>query len=352
MKKFVILVFLFLFPFKVYGISASSYIVMDGNSGRVLEGSNIDNKSLIASITKIMTCIIALEYGDKEEIITIDDSIISSYGSGIYIQIGEKLTLDDLLYGLMLRSGNDAALQIASSVSGSVESFVYLMNEKAMSLGMVNTSFINPTGLEDNNGNGNMSTVYDMALLFKYALYNEDFKRIISTEEIVVKSSLKTYKWINKNKLLNSYEYCIGGKTGYTKKAHRTLVTGAIKDDMNLIVVTFNDGNDFGDHKSLYEKYFNNYKSIKLLDKNIEYSDNCYVKNDLYYISKGDEEFSTKVIMNDVSKPFYGEVVGRVDVYVDDKRVGYRYLYYMRDLLTINNSISSNIDKYIRGIYD
>ena len=341
MKKLLLFI-LILLPINVYGISASSYIVMDQDSGRVLEGDNIENERLIASITKIMTCIIALEYGDINEVVKVDDSIIKSYGSGIYIQVGEELTLDDLLYGLMMRSGNDAALQIAKSVTGSIESFVYLMNQKAEMLGMKNTIFINPTGLEDNNGGGNMSSVYDMAILTKYAMNNDNYRRYVSTNNLTVKSSYKTYKWTNKNKLLFSYDYCTGGKTGYTKKAKRTLVTTGSYNDMNIIIVTFNDGNDFNDHKNLYQKYFNSYKRIKVLDKNDSYGDNIYLKNDFYMISKDGDNITTRYKINDGDYS-NGEIVGKVEVLLNDKVIGYRYLYYYKDIKTSLGNILHNI---------
>ena len=341
MKKLLLFI-LILLPINVYGISASSYIVMDQDSGRVLEGDNIENERLIASITKIMTCIIALEYGDINEVVKVDDSIIKSYGSGIYIQVGEELTLDDLLYGLMMRSGNDAALQIAKSVTGSIESFVYLMNQKAEMLGMKNTIFINPTGLEDNNGGGNMSSVYDMAILTKYAMNNDNYRRYVSTKNLTVKSSYKTYKWTNKNKLLFSYDYCTGGKTGYTKKAKRTLVTTGSYNDMNIIIVTFNDGNDFNDHKNLYQKYFNSYKRIKVLDKNDSYGDNIYLKNDFYMISKDGDNITTRYKINDGDYS-NGEIVGKVEVLLNDKVIGYRYLYYYKDIKTSLGNILHNI---------
>lgn len=347
MKK-ILFMLLLLIPFSVYGISASSYIVMDMDSGRVLEGKNIDKESLIASITKIMTSVVALEYGDLESEVTINEDILPAFGSGIYIQVGEKLTLDDLLYGLMLRSGNDAALAIASAVAGSKDSFVYLMNQKAMEIGMKNTHFVNPSGLEENDGSANMSTVYDMALLTKYANTNEHYKRIVGTKEIVVKSSLKTYKWINKNKLLKSYEYCTGGKTGFTKKAHRTLVTTASKDDMSLIVVTFNDGNDFADHKELYEKYFDGYGREKIIDKNNNYGDNVYLKNDFYLIKKDGDVVDIDVIIDKFDDKYDGEVVGRVNVLLNGNVIGYRYLYYDKPSVSDKKSFLSKLFEFIK----
>ncbi len=319
MKKVVLLVLIFLWPFSVGAVGASSYIVMDQDSKRVLEGSNINKESLIASISKIMTCIVALEQGNFDKTVKIDDSILKAYGSGIYIEVGEELTLDDLLYGLMLRSGNDAALAIAKAVAGDVKSFVFLMNEQAKKIGMENTSFVNPSGLEENDGTANKSTTYDMALLMRYAMQNNYFRKIVATKDIVVKSSYKTYSWHNKNKLLSMYEYCTGGKTGFTKKAHRTLVTTASKDNKNLIVVTFNDGNDFVDHKNLYEKNFNLYKRKKILDKSKKYNKNYYVKDDYYLLVKDSDKVETKIKDNSI------------EVYVNDNLINKVTLFFKRD---------------------
>lgn len=348
MKKIIIMMLIILFPVKVYSISASSYIVMDQDSGRVLEGSNINNKRLIASISKIMTAIVAIEYGDIESNVKVGEEILKSYGSGIYVSIGEELTLDDLLYGLMLRSGNDAALAIAAKVGSNVDNFVYIMNEVAAKIGMKDTTFINPSGLEDNKGNGNMSTVYDMALLARYAMNNEHYKRIVSTKDILVKSSLKTYKWTNKNKLLLSYEYCTGGKTGFTKKAKRTLVTTASKDGMNLIVVTFNDGNDFDDHKKLYEKYFNNYEVMKVLKKGDKYGNNTYLGSDFNVIVGSKDKISTNIIMDSVDGKRNGEIVGKIEVILNDKNIGYRYLYLEKESVRDNKSIFSRLVDFIK----
>lgn len=319
MKKFVLIMLIFLWPFSVGAVGASSYIVMDQDSKRVLEGSNINKESLIASISKIMTCIVALEQGNFDKTVKIDDSILKAYGSGIYIEVGEELTLDDLLYGLMLRSGNDAALAIAKAVAGDVKSFVFLMNEQAKKIGMENTSFVNPSGLEENDGTANKSTTYDMALLMRYAMQNNYFIKIVATKDIVVKSSYKTYSWHNKNKLLSMYEYCTGGKTGFTKKAHRTLVTTASKDNKNLIVVTFNDGNDFVDHKNLYEKNFNLYKRKKILDKSKKYNKNYYVKDDYYLLVKDSDKVETKIKDNSI------------EVYVNDNLINKVTLFFKRD---------------------
>lgn len=342
MKKLWLFLILII-PLKVQAISANSYIVMDQDSGRVLEGVDIHEESLIASITKIMTCIVAIEHGDFDKIVKVNDSILKAYGSGIYIQVGEEITLDDLLYGLMLRSGNDAALAIADAVTGNLESFVYLMNEKASEIGMDDSHFVNPSGLEENDNSANKSTVYDMALLTRYAMSNEHYRRIVSTKEMIVKSSYKTYKWTNKNKLLLSYEYCTGGKTGFTKKARRTLVTTATKDDISLIVVTFNDGNDFKDHRDLYEKYFNSYNRTKILSTN-EYQDkNLYLKDDFYIVSKDDERIEKELIVDDLEKKQDGELGGKVNIYLNGELLDYRYLYYRKPSVADDKSFISKL---------
>ena len=302
MKKLVIAFLLFIvFPTNILAISASKAIVMDLNSGRVLYDLNKDDPQLIASITKIMTCLIAIMYSDLNKTVVVDEDVLKSYGSSVYLEVGEEIKLLDLLYGLMLRSGNDAATQVAKAVAGTEEAFVYLMNEYASTIGMKNTHFVNPHGL-DSNGVGNTSTAYDMALLTKVAMQNETFAHIFGTRSYTAESNLKTYNWEGKNKLFSMYEYTTGGKTGYTEAANRTLVTTASRDNKNLVVVTLNDGNDFVDHKSLYETYFSMYDSILALDKdNFKIDDTYYkdvefyIKNDYYALVTEEEKEALKI---------------------------------------------------------
>lgn len=346
--KRILFLFFINFPFFVSAISASSYIVMDMDSGRVLEGKNIDKVSLIASTTKILTAITAIENANLEDIVKIDESILKSYGSGIYVQEGEELVLDDLLYGLMLRSGNDAALAIASYVGGNKDNFVYMMNELAANIGMKNSTFVNPSGLEESDGKANYSTVYDMAILTKYAMNNSDYRRITNTKEITIKSSYKVYKWYNKNKLLTSYDYCTGGKTGFTKKAKRTLVTTASKNNMNLIVVTFNDGNDFEDHKNLYEKYFNNYERVKVLDKNTYYGEDIELRNDFYLVKKDNDIIDTKVNIFGNDKNISGSIVGKIEIILNGEVLGSRNLYYVKKSVSRDKSFISKLLEFLK----
>lgn len=327
MKKIIVLILCFIVaPLKILAISADKAVVMDLNSGRVLYNINGDEPRLIASITKIMTCLVTIMYSDLEKIVVVDEDILASYGSSVYLEVGEEIKLRDLLYGLMLRSGNDAAVSIANTVAGSMENFVYLMNEYAKTIGMKNTNFVNAHGL-DNNGVGNKSTAYDMALLTKIAMQNETFKKIFGTKNYKAESNLKKYNWECKNKLYDMYPYTTGGKTGYTDAARRTLVTTASKDNKNLVVVTLNDPDDFNDHKHLYETYFNKYNAVLAIDKNnFKINDNYYknvnfyVRNDYYALVTKEEEKNLKlnVTLYKYDKVYDGIKIGEVKVMLGD----------------------------------
>lgn len=287
MKKVVLLVVLifFLFHGKVFAIetSATSAILMDIKSNRILYSKNIHNVRSVASISKIMTAIVAIENSDVKSKVIVGDEVLKAYGSGVYIKTGEVLTLEDLLYGLMLRSGNDAALAIAKYVGGSIENFVTMMNNTAKKIGMEDSLFRNPHGLDEEDG-GNLSSAYDMAILTAYAMKNETYRKIVSTKKYTLKTNMNTYSWTNKNKLLKNYKYTTGGKTGFTEIARRTLVTTASKDGLDLVSVTLNDGNDFADHMNLFDYGFENYQNYQILKKgpiNI-YDEKFYTRYDLY----------------------------------------------------------------------
>lgn len=336
MKKVVVLfLLLIVFPIQVYGISADKAVVMDLNSGRVLYDLNKDEPQLIASITKIMTCLVAIMYSDLDKTVVVDEDILKAYGSSVYLEVGEEIKLLDLLYGLMLRSGNDAAIAVAKSVAGTEEAFVYLMNEYADTIGMKNTHFVNPHGL-DSNGEGNTSTAYDMALLTKVAMQNETFRKIFGTQEYSATSNLKTYNWEGKNKLFSMYPYTTGGKTGYTDAARRTLVTTASKDNKNLVVVTLNDGNDFNDHKSLYETYFDKYDSVLaidhenfVLDQDYYEDVEFYVKNDYYALVSEEEKKDLKleVTLYQYEDIYDGIKIGEAKVMLGDTMLHTESIY-------------------------
>ena len=336
MKKILFLaLFLFWFPVKVEAISAESYVVMDYDSGRILMSQNATREKLIASTTKIMTAIIALENGDIASVRKVGEEVLKAYGSAIYLSLDEEITLKDLLYGLMLRSGNDAAIEIAYHISGDMESFVALMNEKAYSLGMSQTHFINNHGLEDENGNGNTSTAYDMALLSQYANKLPIYQEIVKTKKYTVTGETKTYLWNNRNELLYQYKYATGGKTGYTPRAGKTLVTTASKNNLNLTAVTLNDGNQYQTHENLYEEVFSNYQNYAILDKNhfkiddAYYKDKIYIKNSFIYPLSEEEKSQVKVLIQLTKMKQYNDqdIVGVVKVYLKEELLTEEKIY-------------------------
>jgi len=232
--------------------SATSAILMDADSGRVLYEQNADRKMLIASTTKIMTALVALRNGNLSDEVKVSKNAAYTEGSSMYLKVGETLTLETLLYGLMLCSGNDAAVAIAEHIGGNVDQFARMMNEEAQALGMTSSSFANPNGLDHE---AHYSTARDMANLARAAMENETLVRIVSTKQITIGGRTMS----NHNKLLSYQDGCLGLKTGYTKAAGRTLVSCAEKNGQRLIAVTLQDGNDWVDHQVLYDYGFSAY---------------------------------------------------------------------------------------------
>ncbi|WP_302926388.1 D-alanyl-D-alanine carboxypeptidase family protein [Holdemania filiformis] len=228
-----------------------SYIVISGNDGNVLEAENEHEVRSIASISKIMTAVVALENGDYIDQWIIGDEVTNVTGSMIWIQKGQQVSMRSLLYGMMLKSGNDAAVAIAHRVGGgSVEKFIQMMNEKAAALGMKDTEFHNPNGM-DVEEEGNYSTAYDMALLMQYAMTLPQFREIVATQYY---TSEWGPSWKNSNKLLSNFEFCTGGKTGFTNKAGETLVTAAQNGELEYIVVTLAVPDRWTFHEQKYRK--------------------------------------------------------------------------------------------------
>ncbi len=273
------------------GVSARSAILIEQETGRVLYEKDAYTQRRIASITKIMTAIIAIESGKMNETVKISGNAAGTEGSSLYLKEGEKITLENLVYGLMLRSGNDAAVAIAEEVGGSLEGFVTLMNQKAEEIGMSHTVFMNPHGLDDHENH--LSTAYDMAILTQYAMDNDTYRIISSTKVHKAPNATEDwdYVWRNKNKLLTSlYSDSTGGKTGYTKRAKRTLVSTAERDGMTLIAVTLNAPDDWNDHISMFNWGYSNYELTLLEPKGIikdvkdePYKGNVRLNRDLSY---------------------------------------------------------------------
>jgi serine-type D-Ala-D-Ala carboxypeptidase (penicillin-binding protein 5/6) len=323
-------------------VGARSAILMEQKSGRILFEKDAYTKRRIASITKIMTAILAIESGKMNKTVKVSEKATYTEGSSVYLKPGENIRLNDLVYGLMLRSGNDASVAIAEYVGGSVEGFIYLMNQKAREIGMRGTHFENPNGLDDHKDH--YSTAYDMALLTRYAMKNKQYRKIVGTKVYRAPNPTENWDriWKNKNRLLTKYKYCTGGKTGYTKLAKRTLVTTASKGDMDLIAVTINDSNDWNDHISLYESGFKGFDMAEILSKgsidigkNKYYKGNLFIKNTFVYPATSDEMDQFRIKYN-LRKPKKSDsqydkseqIVGKAVVYLDGKVIKKVPIYY------------------------
>ena len=245
-------------PVKAVEVSARGAILMDGDTGQVLYEKNADEKSLIASTTKIMTALVSLEQGNLAEVVEIPAAAVGIEGSSMYLKTGEELTVEQLLYGMMLSSGNDAAMALALHIGGSVEGFAEKMNEKARELGLQNAHFANPNGLDSEE---NYATARDLGKLAAAAMQNEEFRKVVSTKSCQFDGHYLT----NHNKLLWQYQGAVGVKTGFTKHAGRILVGAAEREGRRLISVTINAPNDWQDHKAMLDYGFSQYTRQPLL---------------------------------------------------------------------------------------
>lgn len=338
MKKITIFIIFFL----LFSINVkASYVIFNQDNGEVLLSSNMHEKRLIASITKVMTAHVVLNYANLDDVIEVGDEINEAHGSAIYLVKGERLSVRDLLYGMMLRSGNDAAIVLANYVGGSVENFVKLMNDEAENLGMVNTLFNNPTGLDDTT-DGNISTAYDMALITKKAMENKTFRKIFRTKKYTCKSNKKSFSWTNKNKALFMSKYVTGGKTGYTKKAKRTLITTASHSNINLVIVSLNMSDDFNFHVNNYTNIFKRYKRYLIINKSNPNVDDTYYKKsgkcnfylkDNYYIYSENriDKINIKYILYKEKKVPSSGIIGKAQVY-DGNLLKYEEPLYIRCL--------------------
>ena len=243
--------------------SAVSYCLYDPVLKKVIASADMNRRLSMASTTKIMTALIACEICDFSTELEVTENMIAVEGSSIGLQVGDKISYECLLYGLMLESGNDAALSIAIGISGSQESFAALMNEKAKQIGMKNSNFVTANGLDDEN---HYSTAYDMAVLGGFCMNNEKLAKIVGTKQYkAVYNNGETYRtYFNHNRLLSTLEGAEGIKTGFTKKSGRCLVTSCKRNGVRLIAVTLNDGNDWQDHKDLYDYGFKQYQQVTL----------------------------------------------------------------------------------------
>ena len=326
----------FCIPCRAVGVSAVSAVLIDGFSGRVIYEKNANSKMSMASTTKIMTALCAIENSQLDKKITVNPAAVGVEGSSIYLKNGERLTIRELVYGLMLSSGNDAAVAIAYAVSGSIESFAELMNKTAGKIGVKNTHFVNPNGLD---AEGHYTTAYDLAQISAYAMKNEEFRKIVSTYRTTISYEGQGYdrQLKNHNKLLKMYDGCIGVKTGFTKKSGRCLVSAAEKNGVTLVAVTLKAPDDWNDHINMLNYGFERVTLKNVLKKD-DYVCTVAVKNgtqktvklvledsfDIPQILGITDKVSIKYkIPGKIAAPVgYRQCAGKVNIYLNGKCVG------------------------------
>ena len=353
MKKFFLILIIFSFALlsiytnKIDTVSAEtncSEIVMEINSNRVLHRLNENAKKYMASTTKILTAITVIEKCNVNDIVTVTAETVGVEGSSIYLEVGERLTVKELLYGLMLRSGNDCAETLAVYCSGNIENFAHLMNETAIKIGAINSNFVNPHGLHNDN---HYTTAYDLALISCYAMKNNVFREIVGTKSVDISFSTRNYKrrLLNKNKMLKEFEGSTGIKTGFTKKAGRCLVSSCIRNGMELVCVVLNCPPMFERSKSLLSECFNDYKPIKVLESDniVDFIDvkgslkKCPVciKSDVILPLK-DDEINNLIIAYDydttLTMPYYKDTeIGNIKIYIENNLIFQQKIYTILD---------------------
>lgn len=311
-------------------VSAVGCVLMDYATGDLLFSKNSDRRLSMASTTKIMTVILLIEAGEPEKEIQVTDEMVAVEGTSMGLKGGITVKRSDLYYGMMLPSGNDAANVAAIHLAGSFENFAVMMNSKAKKIGMNNTNFVTPSGLDANE---HYTTAYDMALLTRYALSNDTFRNICSTKSVKLFYDNSYHTLTNHNKLLNIYEGCIGVKTGFTSKSGRCLVSAAQRNGQTLICVTLNDGNDWNDHTSLFDFGFSLAKNAEAdfdLPKKIPVAGGVNgqievltQKESLYFFEGQQDKISYKINLPAFlyAPVEIGQKVGTVEIYIDSHKI-------------------------------
>ena len=334
MKRiFCVVIAILLFPFDVQGIgtSAKAAILINGATGETVYEYNADVRLPMASTTKIMTALLLCENGDLDREITVTAEMVRVEGSSMGLLPGDKVKLYDLLYGMLLASGNDAANVTAYVLGGTVDGFVKQMNDKAKELGLLNTHFETPSGLD---GDSHYTTARDLALLAKYAMENEVFCEAAGTKTKTLEYGNPPYRRTvtNHNRLLKSYDGAVGVKTGFTKKSGRCLVSAAKRDGEYLIAVTLFDPNDWADHKALLDYGFEKQELAEIITKNNKYlipvicgEKDAEIGIEPFTVSTMDsKEFTYKINLPEfLYAPIEkGEIVGNVEYYKGGIKVG------------------------------
>ncbi|MCH5156878.1 MAG: D-alanyl-D-alanine carboxypeptidase [Clostridiales bacterium] len=280
-----------------FSTSAQSAVVMERSSHRILFAKNCDAHLPMASTTKIVTALTVLNHANLDDVVEVNPKAVGIEGSSIYLRAGEHLTVKELLYGLMLRSGNDSAVALALHVAGSVEAFAEMMNETARNAGCTDSNFVNPHGLHDDN---HYTSAHDLGVLTCVALENNDFREIVSTKTVRISNEGMEYDRVltNKNKLLSNCAGADGVKTGYTKKAGRCFVGSATRCGMQVVVVVLNCGPMFEETADLLDNAFANYRLQTVIPRNKI----CGTRNErgkqVYYVCP--ERFSYPVTIGEM----------------------------------------------------
>lgn len=335
-------------------VSAQSAIVICLDSREVIFEKNAYQKLPMASTTKIMTSLILAEQPDLSKTVKVTSEMVAVEGTSMGLLAGDTVSYRDLLYGMLLASGNDAANTTAIAVGGSIAGFADLMNKKAKELGLKNTSFVTPSGLDDEN---HYTTAYDLALLASAALENNIFKTVCSSKSATLYYGNPPYKrtLTNHNKLLNSYDGLIGVKTGFTKRSGRCLVTAAERDGKRVVAVTLNAPDDWNDHTAMLDYGLSETESVTY--KNDDLNDTIpIISGDCDLVSTKTENVqfclsksSVSKIKQKVVKPKFlyatvaaGEKVGEIEYYLDNRLIKTADIYVLADVNEYNPKISFN----------
>lgn len=348
--------------------NAKGAVLLEADTNKILYSRNANAKLPMASTTKIMTAILAIENLDLDSVVTVDDRASGIQGSSMYLGKGEKISVRNLLYGLMLTSGNDAAVELSILVAGSPEKFAELMNKKAVEIGALNTNFVNPNGLPVAN---HYTTAYDLAIIASYAMKNETFRKVVSTEYIKIPWEGKAWDRVlkNKNKILWQYEGGNGIKTGYTDAAGRCLVSSAKRDGMQLICVVLNCPDMFNDSMKILDYGFNNYERLKVYSTGQELGEvkvnegtsnlfkataSCDI---IITIKKSDEDkIKTSVSLpSEIVAPVKnGQKIGSVKITLNDKTIAEEDVLYTGDEIyktDYNYYLNNILSKYLKGVF-
>jgi len=328
MKRFLaaaaasILIFPLSAPARAVSVSASGAVLIEAESGDVIYEKDAHTRRGPASTTKIMTSLVAVEHLPLDKVVEVNENAVGVEGSSAYLYAGERVTVETLLYALLLSSANDAAAAIAYEVAGGIDEFAALMNEKAAALGLFDTHFENPHGLD---AEGHYTTAYDLAMIARAALENETVRKIVSTKTYSAKmdGGDATRVFRNHNRLLFSYDDIIGVKTGFTKKCGRTLVSAAERDGVTVIAVTLDDGDDWRDHRAMLDYGLSLYERVTL----------CRAGDFETVVDSGDGK-AVLSAATDVSVTLprergeieveeeYSAIGGEVGFYLDGKKIG------------------------------